>query len=111
MKVRYLHEGEYQGSDMTVGKVYVVIGIEADSYRIINDVQMPYLYSQNQFEVVEPDKPSFWVIEYGDEQEEYSYPLSWNTPGFFEDFHDGKKDVINQFWVECEALYGIPKNV
>lgn len=96
---------------MAVGKVYVVLGIEADSYRIIDDTQMPYLYNPNQFEVVESDRPNFWVTEYGEEKEEYSYPSSWNAPGFFEDFHDGNKEVINQFWVECERLYGIGKSV
>ena len=111
MKVRYLRKGEYQGPDMTVGKVYVVIGIEANDYRIIDDTQMPYLYNPNQFEVVESERPNFWVTEYGEENEEYSYPFSWNAPGFFEDFHDGINEVINQFWTECEALYGITKSV
>lgn len=111
MKVRYLHKGEYHGPDMTIGKVYVVIGIEADSYRIINDSQMPYLYDPSQFEMVEFDRPSFWVTEYGEDQEEYSYPSSWNSPGFFEDFHDGIKEVVCQFWAEYEALYGSAKSV
>jgi hypothetical protein len=111
MKVRYLCKGEYQGPDMTIGKVYVVIGIEADSYRIINDAQMPYLYNPDQFELVDSEKPNFWITEYGENQEEYSYPSSWNAPGFFEDFHDGKKDVVNQFWSECKALYGFGESV
>jgi hypothetical protein len=111
MKVRYLCEGEYQGPDMTTGKVYVVIAIEADSYRIINDTKMPYLYNPNQFELVESERPGFWVTEYGEEQEEYSYPSLWNTPGFFEDFHNGCKGVINQFRSECEVLYGISNSV
>lgn len=111
MKVRYLYKGEYQGSDMTIEKIYVVIGIEADSYRIIDDVKMPYLYNPNQFEIIESNRPKFWITEYGEEQEEYSYPSSWGSPGFFEDFHDGNEKVVNQFWVECEMLYGISKSV
>ncbi|GAB6043475.1 hypothetical protein JCM17961_41530 [Endothiovibrio diazotrophicus] len=79
MKVQYLRNGEYQGPDITIGKVYLVIDIEADSYRIINDSQMPYLYDPPQFEIVEYDRPSFWVTEYGEEQEEYSYPFFHET--------------------------------
>ncbi|MEW8061069.1 MAG: hypothetical protein AB2791_17820 [Candidatus Thiodiazotropha endolucinida] len=96
---------------MTVGKTYVVIGIEADHYRIINDSDMPCLYSPLQFEVVETEKPEFWVTEYGEDQEQYSYPKSWNKLGFFEDFHDGNSEVVSQFWAECAALYGISKSV
>jgi len=91
---------------MSVGKVYLVIGIEADSYRIVNDAQMPYLYNPNQFEVIDSQRPNFWITEYGEDQEEYSYPSSWNAPGFFEEFHDGNKEVVCQFWSDCEALYG-----
>ncbi len=92
---------------MTIGQVYEVIGIEANNYRLINDAHMPYLYNPNQFKMIESERPDFWVTEYGEEREEYSYPSSWSAPGFFEDFHDGKNEVINQFWTEHEALYGI----
>ena len=88
MKVLYKERGEYDGPDMEVGKIYEVIGIEADNYRIIDDRNMPYLYDPNQFEVVSSEKPSFWVTEFGEDGEQYSYPKEWIRPGFFEDFHD-----------------------
>lgn len=31
------------------------------------------------------------MTEIGDEGEHYSYPLALNSPGFFEDFFDGKE--------------------
>ncbi len=111
MQVRYLHKGEYQGAGMTVGHVYEVLGIEADSYRIIDNTHMPYLYNPNQFEIVDALRPHFWVSELGDDGEEYAYPKAWHLVGFFEDFYDGNKDAISIFWAECERLYGIKKTV
>ena len=51
MRVRYIRKGEYQGSEMTIGNEYEVIGIEADYYRNISDSKEPCLYHPNQFEI------------------------------------------------------------
>ncbi|MEJ1356937.1 MAG: hypothetical protein RPU52_08105 [Candidatus Sedimenticola sp. (ex Thyasira tokunagai)] len=63
MKARYIKIGEYKGPHMTIGQVYEVIGIEANDYRIINNEKQPYLYNPEQFEIVDPNKPLFWVTE------------------------------------------------
>ena len=111
MKVRYIKKGEYQGSEMTIGKAYVVIGIESDFYRIISDSNAPYLYNQTQFELIDNKEPEFWVTSYGESEERYSYPESWSRIGFFEDYHEGINSVIEQFWKECQELYAIEKSV
>ena len=111
MKVRYVRKGEYQGLRMTIGKTYEVIGIEADSYRIIDDEFDPCLYKPSQFEILDSSEPDFWVSEIGEDKERYAYPFSWNKVSFFEDYHDGVQVVINQFWNDCGRLYGITKNV
>lgn len=86
--------------DLTLGKVYQVLGIEADDYRLIcNDLRspddrkidatsrskmpQPYLYSPRLFEVVDSSEPSFWVCEYGEGGERYCYPRGWMRVGFF----------------------------
>lgn len=107
MKVRYLSTGEYQGSAMTPGVVYEVLGIEADYFRIINDLDDPCLYEPDQFIVVDGAEPAFWLTRHGDDGERYCYPLQWRGPGFFEDYHDGIASVRQQFWDDCERLYGI----
>ena len=111
MEVRFIKKGEYQGSDMEIGRVYEVIGVEADCYRILNDSNQPLLYNPNQFEIVSSREPDFWVTEYGEDGERYSYPASWSHAGFFEDFHDNVSSVVNQFWSEYRQLYGVNKNV
>ena len=35
--------------DLTLGQPYVVIGIEADDLRILNDVGRPFLYPHDSF--------------------------------------------------------------
>lgn len=84
--------------DLTPGQSYVVIGIEADDYRILNDHGRPYLYPHDLFEIEVPFEPGDWVTEIGDDGERYCYPPALNAPGFFEDFFDGKKAAIALFW-------------
>lgn len=80
--------------DLTPDQPYFVIGIEANGYRILNDSGKPYLYSPNLFEIVDPQEPSIWVTEYGDDGERYSYPPELKEAGFFEDYFDGKENAL-----------------
>lgn len=95
---------------MTVGKEYEVIGIEADSYRVIADDWQPYLYEPEEFEVVDSSIPEFWVKNLGDEGELYAYPMVWFYGCFFERFFDREPGVEEKFWSECKRLYGIEKS-
>lgn len=78
-------------SDLTPEQHYVVIGIEADEFRLLNDHGRPYLYPHNLFEVVDPGEPSDWIVEIGEDGERYAYPPEFNSSGFFEDFFDRKE--------------------
>jgi len=53
--------------DLTPGLLYVVIGIEAGDYRILNDQGHPYLYPARLFQIVDSSKPRDWVTEMGEE--------------------------------------------
>ncbi len=85
-------------SDLTPEQPYVVIGIEADDYRIINDNGRHYLYPHNLFELQDDYEPKDWITEIGEDGERYAYPPSLNKPGFFEDFFDGDEKAVSQFW-------------
>lgn len=50
MKVRYLGETDFLV--LTNGKIYTVLSIEKDWYRIIDDSGEDYLYSPELFEIV-----------------------------------------------------------
>ena len=84
--------------DLTPGQPYVVIGIEGNEYRILNDAGRPYLYSPDLFRVLDAREPGGWLTEYGDDGERYAYPAPLNEAGFFEDFFDEKPKAIRTFW-------------
>ena len=88
--------GHYR--DLTFGQPYLVIGIEADEFRILNDAGRPFLYSPNLFSLVDRSEPDDWLTEFGDAGERYSYPRPLNKPGFFEDFFDQKTKAVSTFW-------------
>jgi hypothetical protein len=84
--------------DLSPKQPYFVIGIEADDYRILNDMGRPYLYPADLFEIVDGKEPGNWITEYGEEGERYSYPVPLKAPGFFEDYFDGKAEAFSRFW-------------
>ena len=84
--------------DLTFGQKYVVIGIEADEFRILNNAGSPFLYPPSIFAVVDAREPADWVNEKGDDGERYAYPPALNKPGFFEDFFDRKARAVATFW-------------
>jgi hypothetical protein len=84
--------------DLTARQPYVVIGIEADDYRILNDAGRPYLYPRTLFQVLDAREPGDWVTEYGEDGERYAYPAPLNGNGFFEDFFDDKSHAVRTFW-------------
>ncbi|MDF7802193.1 hypothetical protein P4C99_22165 [Pontiellaceae bacterium B1224] len=105
MKVQLTHKPEDGSQYLTIGKEYVVLGIEADSFRILDDSNEPYLYDPNSFIITNSKEPTFWVSAIGDEGERYSYPKEWNQPGFFEDYFDEIEGIRNQFWKLHNKLY------
>ncbi len=84
--------------DLTPDQPYVVLGIEADDLRILNDQGQPYLYPREIFTVVDAREPGDWVSEHGEDQERYAYPPALHPSGFFEDFFDGKPEAVATFW-------------
>jgi len=84
--------------DLSEGRQYFVLGIEANDYRILNDVGKPYLYAPELFDVIDPIEPGDWVTEFGEDSERYSYPALLNEAGFFEDFFDQKFEQTSVFW-------------
>jgi hypothetical protein len=93
-----LRQADARYPDLTADQPYVVLGIEADDFRILNDRGRPYLYPREIFTVIEAREPEDWVSELGEEGERYAYPLPLNEVGFFEDYFDGKPETVATFW-------------
>ncbi|MGH9843757.1 MAG: hypothetical protein ACREEM_33900, partial [Blastocatellia bacterium] len=81
-----LRQKDAKYPDLTPNQHYVVLGIEADDFRILNDNGRPYLYPNEIFRVVDSREPDDWVTQLGEEGERYCYssPLtavfSWMRP-------------------------------
>ena len=50
MKVKYIGNSDVS---LTNGKVYEVLSIEETSYRIVDNTEEDYLFSPDEFEIVE----------------------------------------------------------
>jgi hypothetical protein len=64
-----LRERDSQYPDLTPGQPYLVLGIEADDFRILNDRGRPYLYPREIFTVVDAREPDDWVNELGEDND------------------------------------------
>ena len=84
--------------DLTPGQPYVVLGIEADDFRILNDQGRPFLYPHELFTVIDAREPDDWVTELGEDNERYAYPPLLNGCGFFEDYFNGNPEAVATFW-------------
>ncbi|MGI8904993.1 MAG: hypothetical protein ACR2IE_00690 [Candidatus Sumerlaeaceae bacterium] len=93
-----LGQNSSQYHDLSAGREYAVIGIEADDLRILNDKGQPYLYPVADFEIVDFRLPEKWVVELGESGEKYAYPPALNAVGFFEDFFERKPGAVSEFW-------------
>jgi hypothetical protein len=89
--------------DLTAGRPYAVIGIEADDIRLLNDHGQPYLYPPDLFQITDDQRPPDWLIRRGDAGEQYAYPPAFSQPGFFEDFFDHQPAATTTFWQTLNA--------
>lgn len=108
MKVRLVRyeakDGRYYSS-LTLGAEYEVLGIEADSLRLVNDRGEPCLYDPECFLVTDTSEPEDWISK-GEDGVRYAYPPIWGRPGFFEDWHDGNQAIREEFLKELARRLG-----
>lgn len=78
MRIKY--HGETRPLELTSGKVYEVLSIEGDWYRIMDDTDDDYLYPPEIFDIVEPNDGSVPIIEIEDcDQQSSSKPKENET--------------------------------
>jgi hypothetical protein len=106
VRVKRNDYGSMDYRDLTVGNVYMVIGIEGDDFRIISDEGLPYLYPTALFEVTDSTEPADWLTEYGDDGRRYSYPPEIAAAGFFEDYFEGKAEAATVFRRCVARIFG-----
>lgn len=82
---------------LTPGKEYVVIGLDHESYRILDDKGEPILFPKEGFEVADDTIPQNWIWDRVNEDEYYAGPKELETTGFYEDYFDGKREAVELF--------------
>jgi hypothetical protein len=75
----------------------VVIGVDHASYRVVDDKGEPILFPRKGFRVVDDAIPQDWIWDRQSDDEYYGGPERLQTPGFYEDYFDGKREAIEQF--------------
>ena len=76
------------------GNEYVLIGIETDGYRIIDESGEPTWFPKAYFLEEEVLPPPEWIYRKYDEGE-YEYVMQqFSEPGFFEDYADKVKEAV-----------------
>lgn len=87
---------------LTPGQEYVLVGLDQDSYRVINDNEEPVLYERAMFleQNFENRTPSEWVKHDYEDGEYTINPFELSVVGFYEDWFDGQpqaKEVLARF--------------
>lgn len=95
MKVRMKENGA-PVSYLTPGKDYDVIGLDHESFRLVDDKGEPILFSKTLFSVIDDRIPDDWIWVRYAEDEFYANPPELHEPGFYEDFFDHKTDAIKR---------------
>ncbi len=81
---------------LTPGQQYVV-GVDQESYRVVDDKGEPLLFPREGFRVIDDTIPPDWIWDRQGDDEYYGGPAGLQTPGFYEDYFDGKREAIEQF--------------
>lgn len=102
MKVKFISKNK--DNSLTLGKEYVVVGIECDFYRIVSDNNEPVLFDPKLFEIVDADFDKSWILTYDEEGCLYANPPELDQPGFYEDYHNDEEYAIKRFQEYIDAI-------
>lgn len=92
--VNDLSDEESRHTRLTPEKIYLVIGIDDESYRIVDDCFEPTLYRKELFDVLETGYPESWIKTEYEDGEYYIEPPELSGIGFYEDYFDGVESAV-----------------
>lgn len=89
---RKLVTDEREHQSITDNNEYLVLAIDNDDYRILDDAGMPLLYPKAFFEVLDCSIPAGWQFREYEDGEYHIGPASTCSPGFYEDYFGSEGD-------------------
>jgi hypothetical protein len=81
---------------LTPGKDYVVIGLDEESFRVIDDKGEPVPFPRLLFNILDGAIPSDWIWEEVCDTEFQAEPSELHSPGFYDDFFAGKQSAVKK---------------
>ena len=88
---------EYDHQGLSPNRVYPVIGIECEYYRILGDDNSPILYPKCLFTMVDASVPDSWIRWEPSAEECFVRPPEMSERGFWERYFDGDPEAIAKF--------------
>lgn len=78
---------------LSANRQYLVLGISADAFRLLDDEDDPVLHEPDLFDVIDGTEPNDWVFEYGEDGERYEHAAE--LPRYaWEDYHDRVEEAV-----------------
>jgi hypothetical protein len=89
---------EFNNQNLEPNKVYEVIGITGEYFRVINEASEPILYPKYLFYVIDPTIPGSWIRKDYPDDEYFIDPPELSGSNFdYEDYFDGKPEAKTIF--------------
>lgn len=95
--VNNLPDSESCNPHLSPNTEYVVIGIDNENYRVVNDSLEPVLYPKTIFDVLDDSIPTDWVRTDFEDGEYFIDPPQFSEIGFFEDYFDGIESALSTY--------------
>ena len=105
MKVIYKHTpNDGTIPRLTKGNEYIVVGLDHECYRVLNDANEPILYPKECFSISESGIPNDWIRRKYPDGEYHIDPPECAQPGFYEDYFDGNEQARNTFNTAIQSI-------
>ena len=79
------------------GREYLVVGLDDENYRVVDEDSEPILYARECFDVTDASIPPDWVRDEGRAGDYYIDPPECAKRGFYEAYFDDKPEAVATF--------------
>ncbi|MBI9016446.1 MAG: hypothetical protein JEZ07_04205 [Phycisphaerae bacterium] len=88
---------------LTLEETYIVVGIDQDCLRIVNDNGNPVLYPSFLFDIIDDKIPDDWIVSIEEDGKMYCDPPCLSGRDFYVDWFNGvleARSIFDEFYRE-----------
>jgi hypothetical protein len=85
------------GGGGEIAQLLALSGLCPCQNRIATRQGTPALFEVSLFAITDPQVDDGWVVQYNESGEVSLVPRAWISPGFWEDYFDGKPDAVARY--------------